>query len=51
MTISPANVPALEPLADVDPDLWDAMQGERRRPPGGLAGEIRLGSGHAQGAP
>ena len=31
MTISPANVPALEPLADVDPDLWDAMQGERRR--------------------
>jgi len=31
MTISPANVPALESIADVDPDLWEAMQGERRR--------------------
>ena len=31
MTISPANVPALESIADVDPDLWKAMQGERRR--------------------
>jgi glycine hydroxymethyltransferase len=31
MSISPANVPALESIADVDPDLWEAMQGERRR--------------------
>jgi glycine hydroxymethyltransferase len=31
MSISPANVPALGPIAEVDPDLWEAMQGERRR--------------------
>ena len=31
MSISPANVPALESIAAVDPDLWEAMQGERRR--------------------
>ena len=31
MSISPANVPALESIAEVDPDLWEAMQGERRR--------------------
>ena len=31
MSISPANVPSLESVEQVDPDLWDAMQGERRR--------------------
>jgi glycine hydroxymethyltransferase len=31
MSISPANVPALESVEQVDPDLWEAMQGERRR--------------------
>ena len=31
MSISPANVPALESIEAVDPDLWEAMQGERRR--------------------
>ena len=31
MSISPVNVPALESIAQVDPDLWAAMQGERRR--------------------
>ena len=31
MSISPANVPALESIEQVDPDLWVAMQGERRR--------------------
>ena len=31
MTISQPRGLALESIADVDPDLWDAMQGERRR--------------------
>jgi glycine hydroxymethyltransferase len=31
MTISPARGVALESIADVDPVLWEAMQGERRR--------------------
>ena len=31
MSISPANVPALESVEQVDPDLWEAMLGERRR--------------------
>ena len=31
MTISPSRGLALESIAEVDPDLWDAMQGERRR--------------------
>jgi glycine hydroxymethyltransferase len=31
MTISQARGLALESIADVDPDLWEAMQGERRR--------------------
>ena len=31
MSISPTNVPALESVAQADPDLWEAMQGERRR--------------------
>ncbi len=31
MSISPANVPAFESIEQVDPDLWEAMQGERRR--------------------
>jgi glycine hydroxymethyltransferase len=31
MTISQPRGLALESIADVDPDLWEAMQGERRR--------------------
>jgi glycine hydroxymethyltransferase len=31
MTIVPARGIALEPIAEVDPVLWEAMQGERRR--------------------
>ena len=31
MTISETRGLALEPIADVDPVLWEAMQGERRR--------------------
>jgi glycine hydroxymethyltransferase len=31
MTISPSRGLALESIADVDPALWEAMQGERRR--------------------
>ena len=31
MTISETRGLGLEPIADVDPELWDAMQGERRR--------------------
>ena len=31
MTISPATGLALAPIADVDPELWEAMVGERRR--------------------
>jgi glycine hydroxymethyltransferase len=31
MTISPSRGLALESIAEVDPDLWAAMQGERRR--------------------
>ncbi len=31
MTIVPARGIALEPIAEVDPALWEAMQGERRR--------------------
>jgi glycine hydroxymethyltransferase len=31
MSISPANAPSLESVEQVDPELWDAMQGERRR--------------------
>ena len=31
MTISETRGLGLEPIADVDPDLWEAMQGERRR--------------------
>ena len=31
MTISPARGVAMESIADVDPVLWEAMQGERRR--------------------
>jgi glycine hydroxymethyltransferase len=31
MTISQTRGLALESIADVDPDLWEAMQGERRR--------------------
>jgi glycine hydroxymethyltransferase len=31
MTISPSRGLALESIAEVDPVLWDAMQGERRR--------------------
>ena len=31
MTISETRGLALESIADVDPDLWEAMQGERRR--------------------
>ncbi len=31
MSLSPANVPAMETLEHVDPDLWESMQGERRR--------------------
>jgi glycine hydroxymethyltransferase len=31
MTIVPARGIALEPIAEIDPVLWEAMQGERRR--------------------
>ncbi len=31
MTIMPARGTALEPIAEVDPVLWEAMEGERRR--------------------